>query len=393
MPHATLLQTPSREGARRRVLGPGRVLRLAVLVCILATPATPATAREQLDLVLLANGDRVHGEIISLASATLVVRTLSLGTVEIDWPEVTGLQSPQLFEVELANGRRVVGQFSAYAPPGSLVLGGDAEELPPSPTPATDAPEPLPAPSAPAALPPADRTFELARVVAIRQRGATLWQSHRGYLDLGFNYAGAHDDSELAVGAEFTLRGPRMQWSNNLALSVRDDDNSRQRQRWQVQSLFEFPAGRRWLWAVSGLHQRNDDLHLDARESVYAAAFWVASRSAKGRLLLGGGAAESHERYRGESGADTVASGLVVVTGDFDRFGTHSTHASFTVAYLPVVDADGRYRIDAQAKFQQKIARNFTVSLSPYYTFDSRPPRQSLLEEDWGLTSSIGWLF
>lgn len=363
---------------------------LALFACALAAPAA---ARDRLDLVTLANGDRVHGEIISLDSATLVVRAISLGTVEIDWPDVTALESPQLFEVELANGRRVVGRFAAPAPAGSLVLGNDAAELPPSPAPPTDSREPLPSAEAPATLPPAHRTFSLADVVAIRQRGATLWQSHRGYLDLGFNYAGANDDSELSVGAEFTLRGPRMQWSNDLALSMRDSADTEQRQRWQVQSLFEFPAGRRWLWAVSGLHQRNDDLDLDARESVYGAAFWVASRSARGRLLLGGGAAESREQYSGESGADSVQSGLVIVSGDFDRFGTYSTHASFAVVYLPAIHAGGRYRIDAQAKLRQKIARDFTVSLSPYYTFDSHPPRANLLEEDWGLTSSIGWLF
>lgn len=381
----------ARGGGRRRRLG--SALAIAALALVGWAVAAPAAARERLDLIVLANGDRVHGEIISLASATLVVRTVSLGTVEIDWPEVAALSSPQLFELELTSGRRVVGRFAGYAPAGSLVFGNDAEELPPSAEAPTASPEPPAAAAAPSALPPADRTFALADVVAIRQRGTTLWQSHRGYLDLGFNYAGANEDKELSVGAEFDLRGPRMRWTNDVTISLRDDAASRQRQRWQVQSVFEFPAGRRWIWAVAGLHQRNDDLDLEARESFYGAAFWVASRSAKGRLLFGGGASESRERYAGEVDAASVTSGVVALVGDWDRFGAHSTHASFSVLYLPAIEADGRYRIEAQAKLRQKIARDFTVSVSPYYAFDSRPPRASILEEDWGLTSSIGWLF
>jgi hypothetical protein len=90
---------------------------------------------------------------------------------------------------------------------------------------------------------------------------------------------------------------------------------------------------------------------------------------------------------------DSVTSGLFVVSADYDRFGPHSTHLSLDVAYLPTIDADGRYRLEAQAKLRQKVARNFTISLSPYYSYDSAPPRPEILEEDWGITSSIGWLF
>lgn len=86
-------------------------------------------------------------------------------------------------------------------------------------------------------------------------------------------------------------------------------------------------------------------------------------------VLLGNGdcegkraqAPESRERCTGEPESNSVASGVVAFTGDSDRLGPHSTHASFAVLYLP--------------------------------TFDSHPPRESLLAEDWGLSSSIGWLF
>lgn len=357
--------------------------------------AAPANARERLDLVVLTNGDRVHGEIISLDSANLVVRTTGFGTVDVDWPDVAALASPQLFEVELASGRRLVGSLAASAPSGFLALTSDPAVAPPGPDSPVAEATPRSAAAAEATTPTgaALATIALSEVVAIRQRGATLWQSHRGYLDLGWNFASANSDSELSIGAEFTLRGPRLRWSNDLAVSVRDDDGSEQRQRWQIQSLIEIPRGNRWIWAASGIHQRNDDLDLTERQSLLGAAFWIAARSATGRLMIGAGAAESREVYAGEDGATSVTSGMVAISGDFDRFGPHSTQASFKLVYLPAMHADGRYRIDAEARLRQKIARNFTLTLSPYYTFDSHPPREALLSEDWGVTSSIGWLF
>lgn len=354
-----------RSGAANHRRPARGVCLLALAVSAIAL-ATPLAARERLDVVLLGNGDRVTGEIINLHSATLVMRTVAAGTVEIDWPDVVGVTSPQLFELELANGRRLVGRFDDGAGPGRLALraeDGTASEI------------------------------ALAEIVAILQRGATIWRSHRGYLDFGFNLAGGGEDAQLSVGAEFALRGPRIRWSNSGSLSIRNDEEGERQQRRQLQASVELPAGRRWLWLAIGLYERNDDLDLEERETIAGGALWIAVRGARGRVALGGGGAESRERYAGESGGEGVTSGLLMFMADHDRFGPHATNASVSISLLPAVSGPERYRVEVRASLKQKITRDFTFNLSPYYSYDSAPPNSSLPHEDWGLISSIGWLF
>jgi hypothetical protein len=63
------------------------------------------------------------------------------------------------------------------------------------------------------------------------------------------------------------------------------------------------------------------------------------------------------------------------------------------VVYLPMLNGPSRYRVEMRGRLRQKLGRNFTFDLNPYYSFDSRPPQPALASEDWGLVSSIGWNF
>ena len=78
----------------RHFLGPGimntRSHRLAALLAAVAALilSTDATARSKSDVIHLVNGDRITGEIIELKFGELTLKTDSLGTVEIEWPDV-----------------------------------------------------------------------------------------------------------------------------------------------------------------------------------------------------------------------------------------------------------------------------------------------------------------
>ena len=67
-------------------------------------------ARPKVDVIVLKNGDRLTCEIKKLERGQLHVKTeYTTGTVIIDWAEVDRLESLQLFEVELQDGRRYSG--------------------------------------------------------------------------------------------------------------------------------------------------------------------------------------------------------------------------------------------------------------------------------------------
>lgn len=271
-----------------------RVPRLVVAVLAGLALAAPVAARPRVELILLAKGDRVTGEIVRLEASTLTVRTLAFGTVDVDWPDVVGLVSPQLFEVERADGARFVGQLAVGEEGGVLrVARGEGEPL----------------------------EIPLSRVVGIDQRGSNLWTSRRGYVDLGSTFSQADSDTTLTLEAELALKGKRFRWVNTVSATVSDDANDVQRQREVLQSVVEIPLGRRFLLFAMGQHERNDDLGLRARDSLGGVVAWLPVNGPRGRIVLGPGATESREAYSSRDETSSVTSGAFLLAGEYHRFG------------------------------------------------------------------------
>lgn len=50
-------------------------------------------------------------------------------------------------------------------------------------------------------------------------------------------------------------------------------------------------------------------------------------------------------------------------------------------------------RLEANAKARQELARDFYLSLSAYYSLDTRDPTTGQSRSDWGPILSIGFTF
>jgi len=49
--------------------------------------------------------------------------------------------------------------------------------------------------------------------------------------------------------------------------------------------------------------------------------------------------------------------------------------------------------VPVSGSLRQKLGSEFTFSVSPFYSYDCRPPSAAAAREDWGWTSSLGWGF
>jgi hypothetical protein len=357
-------EDPSRIGTLTQPGLRTRLLCVALLAFVVL--AAHAGARERIDLVKMTNGDRLTCEIIHLQSAALNVRTANVGTVTIDWPDVAALISSQLFEVELVDGRRIIGSLGETETSGQVELRTRTD---------------------------GSLILQLSDVTGIVQLGSTIWDSRRGYLDFGFDYSSAGESTQISVGAEFNLQGPRFRWENDLSTTLSNDAYSPQRMRNLLQTALEIPLGRKWVARAVTSYESNDDLDLDSRVSGAALAIWYPKVSARGRWGVGGGIVETRESYFGEEASANSTLATLVATGDYDRFGAFGTNATGELAWLPVLDGSGRYRLELRGSVRQKIFSDFSISLSPYLSYDSRPPQSEAKQQDWGWVSSVGWNF
>ncbi len=86
-----------------------RKLRMSLLAAVIAGPSASA------DELALKNGDRLRGEVLSMAKGKLAFKTPYAGVVQVDWGQVASLKTEKKMRVKLKTGEKLEGKLSAGA--------------------------------------------------------------------------------------------------------------------------------------------------------------------------------------------------------------------------------------------------------------------------------------
>jgi hypothetical protein len=108
----------------KRTILLGGLLAVPMLLC-----GFPAQAdRDNTDIIVLKNGDRITGEITQLEFGRLQLSTDDMGTISIEWDAIASIDSRYVFDVERAGGRRYAGLIATSADGQSLLIQDDGTE-------------------------------------------------------------------------------------------------------------------------------------------------------------------------------------------------------------------------------------------------------------------------
>ncbi len=91
-----------------------------LLVSLTAAGAGLATAHEKIDIVVLDNGDRFHGELKGVSEGSLSLKTDAAGTISLKWSHVASIVSTYEYEVLAPSGERHSGTLAPPHKPGPL---------------------------------------------------------------------------------------------------------------------------------------------------------------------------------------------------------------------------------------------------------------------------------
>lgn len=335
----------------------------SALVALLVA-AAPAVAAQKVDTLTFRNGDRVTGEIKRLSRGELEYSTSPMGTVAAKWTHVVRIESPRFFELTDRSGARYYGALRAAPDTGRVVV--HVAQF-------------------------AD-TVRLDSIVDIVPIGQGLWHRIGGYLDLGLTFAKANSNTQFTFGAEARYRSRG--WLARLtAESYYQKQATTTATRRNSLTLFgqRFLSG---LWGVGGSAsvESNEELGLDSRGTIGAAAGLALQRSTETLITAYAGVAGTAEDYAGVD-RTTNLEGLFAVEGDIYRFGDHKLDLSARAHALPSLTDRGRVRVEVDVRVAYDLLRDFTVGLTLYDDFDSRPPGGSGSDNDYGTSFTVGWTF
>jgi hypothetical protein len=328
--------------------------------------AATAYGQGRTDVISLANGDRITGEVVELERGRLEFKTDDAGTLYLEWDKLASVVSKRLVEVVTADGRRFLGSLG-------------------------------PAPNRAIAVVTSESTVSLLMpdVTIIRTIGGSFWRKLDGSIDAGFSYTQSSGIAQLNVNSDTVFRRPASQArvAASLTLTQNDDDEEDGRDdrgtleasflRYPWQEVFIIGAGR---------FETNESLGLVLRSQIGAAVGPRLVNSNRGQLTIGAGMAFNDERGVDVEPTQNVEA-LFVFNSSFYTYDRPKTNLDFSLEYYPSLSNRGRQRVQLDAAIKREFWKDLFVSFNLYNSYDSRPPNPSADTNDIGIVLSIGWTY
>ena len=332
---------------------------LAVLVL-----ATPAFAQPKTDVVTLANGDRITGEIDRLDRGRLEFKTDDAGTLYLEWDKLSSLVSKRFVEVVTSDGLRYFGSLGAADSGSIAVVGTDATHR-----------------------------LAMAEVTIIRAIGTSFWNRLDGSIDAGFNYTRSSGVAQLNVNWDTVYRRPASQGRLTVSLTAteKDDDSGRDDRGYAEFSYLKYPW-QRWFVTLVGRFETNESLGLTLRSQVGAAVGPRLVNSNRAQMAVGGGMVLNNEQGVDVESTQNVEALFVFRTSYF-TYDRPKTNIDVSLQYYPSLSNAGRQRLQLDAGVKREFWKDLFLSLTGYNTYDSRPPNPAADTNDVGFVMSIGWTY
>jgi hypothetical protein len=333
----------------------------AVLALVVLSAATADAKRT--DVVILANGDRITGEIAALDRGQLEFKTDDAGTLYLEWDKLVSLLSIRQFEVVTAAGNRHVGSLGASSERSVTVITAEG----------------------PVILP-------MAEVTEIRPLGTSFWRRLDGSFDVGFSYTRSSGVAQLSLSSDTTFSRPAFEGRLTASLTQTRTKGEESDDRATLQLSYQRYPWLRWATFVAGGLERNQSLGLDLRSQVLAAIGPRLINSNRAQMVTGAGVAVNDERPIGGSASRNVEA-LLKFNYSFFTYDRPKTNLEFDLQYYSSLSERGRRRLQLDADVRRELWKDLFVQVRLYNTYDSRPPTVTANETDVGVMLSIGWTY
>jgi len=341
--------------------------RLATTAILALVGASPVWAART-DVVHLKNGDRVTCSVKELDRGRLRVTTDHMGTIFIDWAHVSSIDTVKTFEVELDDGSRYFGSLFPGDSDGGLIVdqGQSASEV------------------------------RLAYVVQITEIKRGFLRRLEGSIDFGFNFQKTDNDVNYSLSGEVIYRSRNAEVGIDYRSILSNRDDQPRAFRNVLNAVYDRSLSNRWHVLGLGRMEQNDELGLDLRTNLGAAASRIVIKSNRNRLSVIGGLTTNRERYILDPDTTTSLEALFATSYDFFIHGDLGADLSASLTVLPSLTESGRYRLELDARYRHEIVLDLSVSFSGWYSFDSKAPiseTETVRQTDYGIVASLGWSF
>ena len=331
---------------------------LALLLC------SNVWARDRTDIIWLANGDRVTGEIRQLEHGQLRVTTDSLGEVFVEWDDVTRIESDYDFQFERTDGIRITGSIVKSPDQKEIMLANEEQTV----------------------------SFAHENVIRISQIEDSFWERLRGSLSFGYSFTKASDVAQGNLAFRATHRTEIRSFTLDGSTITTTDQASESTQRSNIGITMTRFRNNRWFNSYLLSFESNDELELDLRSSIGAGLGRYLIQTNTSELALMGGLVGTEENLSTDTSSQENLEGLIGLEYSRYIFDDPTIDLSTSLVIFPSISESGRTRAQFDINLRWELIHDLFWDLSYYNTYDSDSPGTES-NNDYGAVTSIGYSF
>jgi hypothetical protein len=321
-------------------------------------------AQGKTDVVTLANGDRITGEVVRVTRGRLEFSTDDVGTLYLEWDKLVTLVANRVVEVLMTDGRRFLGTL-AKAPDRTLAVVESSGVV----------------------------NVPMSEVTLMTPIGRSFWSKLDGSIDVGFSYTKSSGVAQLNLNSDTIYRKPAS--SSRLTASLTQtekDDGSGKDDRGALEFSYLRYPWKRWFLTGAGRFETNESLGLELRSQ---GGFAVGPRlvnSIRAQMTAGAGLAVNNERGVDVESTQNLEALLMFQTSYY-TYDRPKTNVDINLQYYPSLTDPGRQRVQFDAGVKRELLKDLFLAINVFTTTDNRPPNPSADKSDYGLVTSIGWSY
>ena len=370
LPSPNLLPPPRRDlipARRMQSIDAMRVFRcwlvLLLLGSWLSAHASPIAEREKTDVIVLKNGDRLTGRIISAQYGLLQLSSRHSGSVSIEWPSIQSISSKYMFRVERAGGQHFEGLI--YTDSGELMVETAAGEV----------------------------SIPMENVTEMMPYDSSFWQRVYGSVSLGYSYAKISGVAQTSFAFDATYSGADLEATLDASVLATQDSSGTSTNQDEVSSNLFFSRPHNNFWGYVGDVQRNQSLGIDTRIVLGSVLGHRIIESSNTRVSAYMGLVWDQEWSADANGTHSSVEGALGGLWRVFQFSYPKVSLDSSLVLYPSITESPRYRMSANVDLTAKITTRFAIKLSGYLNYDSKPPDPTATSTDYGIVTSLAYQF
>jgi hypothetical protein len=318
---------------------------------------------QKTDTVAFFNNDRAICEIKNLQQGKLLISTVAMGTISVEWRKVSDVKSNRQFEIVLSDHSTFYGRIDGVDSmrEATLAFGIFVQQVP------------------------------LKDIVELKPIRENFWKKLDGSLSFGFSYTKGTENLQLNSSGDISYRTKRSVHSVSYNINISENTTTLSKKQ-DAGYRYQLYYKKRIYNALDVRWEQNTELGIGSRViSTLSVGYSPIANNFNVLSAEAGGSGNNEITTEGSSTYNME--GLIRLSYDLFIFANPKIFINIQSEMFPSFTVKDRIRSNLDAKITWEVFSDFTLSTSYWFNSDNKPANTDALTFDWGTTASIGYTF